>query len=598
MRPEADPPARRCRASSAAAGPPVPRSRAGRRRSMPATAANGALRVVDQRPPAPVGLRVRHRARRRVKLEPDRSRRAPPAPTGPRRARPGATGAAGPGRPVVRVGAAIRRGQVRAEVAPVHDRRDDRRSPRALYHVSAKTERLHAGDGRASRSGSVITCRLLQIGPNGDDRARRRPAPTSATTAPERATLALEGLMYADDQRAGAAPAVQATATSRARRVEPTSRTPSCSPSRSAATPRRVELRSAVDRPVDRGARQAAVADHQRGLAAVGEGVAVEPAHPHAALAPVRAPPRPRPCRAGAAAPGAGPRRRRPRGTRAAPSSAATNRSRRSRYSRRVRRRCRSSSPLAISRAYARAVIAGPPESTAQRSCAISCGELRRRQRPPEPQRGRQRLRRRAEIDHPVGREPLQRPDRRPVIAVLGVVVVLEHDPTPREQRAPPLRRQHRPGRELVRGRDQHRVRVAARPARSRAHPPAHRPPPAPPTGSSPTSHPATGPPPPPSSRPAWPAPGTSATAPACTRSSPPAPSPPPPAPAPGTRSAPAAAPHPPADRRSRAPHRAPRRSPAAAPPPTPAAETPTDPAPSPVRSHLIGVRPFMFPRT
>ena len=95
--------------------------------------------------------------------------------------------------------------------------------------------------------------------------------------------------------------------------------------------------------------------------------------------------------------------------------------------------------------------IAGPPESTAQRSRAISAASVRRGDEPPEPQRRRERLRRRAEVDDAVGREPLQRPDRRAVIAVLGVVVVLDHDPAPREQRAPPLGREHGAGRELVR---------------------------------------------------------------------------------------------------------------------------------------------------
>ena len=112
-------------------------------------------------------------------------------------------------------------------------------------------------------------------------------------------------------------------------------------------------------------------------------------------------------------------------------------------------------------------MIAVPPESTAQRSRAIASASSGGATQPAEPQRRRERLRRRAEVDDAVGREPLQRPDRRAVVAVLGVVVVLDHDPAPRQQRPPPLGREHRAGRELVRGRDEHRVGVERRPARS-----------------------------------------------------------------------------------------------------------------------------------
>ena len=94
-------------------------------------------------------------------------------------------------------------------------------------------------------------------------------------------------------------------------------------------------------------------------------------------------------------------------------------------------------------------------------------GQLGGRDHPAEPQRRRQRLRRRAEVDDPLRREPLQRADRRAVVGVLGVVVVLEHEPVavrrPREQRAAALGRHHGAGRELVRGRDEERVRVEPR---------------------------------------------------------------------------------------------------------------------------------------
>ena len=98
-----------------------------------------------------------------------------------------------------------------------------------------------------------------------------------------------------------------------------------------------------------------------------------------------------------------------------------------------------------------------------------------RHHEPADPQRRRQHLARGAGVDDAVGREALQRADRGAVVAVLGVVVVLDRDraacPQPGEQRRPPLRRQHGAGRVLVRRRDDDRVgaggrqRVDAQPA-------------------------------------------------------------------------------------------------------------------------------------
>ena len=66
-----------------------------------------------------------------------------------------------------------------------------------------------------------------------------------------------------------------------------------------------------------------------------------------------------------------------------------------------------------------------------------------------------------------LGRETLEGADRVTVVAVLGVVVVLDHErpggARPRQQRRPPRRREHDAGRELVRGRDQHGVRGRGR---------------------------------------------------------------------------------------------------------------------------------------
>ena len=88
----------------------------------------------------------------------------------------------------------------------------------------------------------------------------------------------------------------------------------------------------------------------------------------------------------------------------------------------------------------------------------------RRRDQPPEPQRGRERLGDRADVRDEVRPQPLQRADRRAVVAVLGVVVVLDDQHVvlgrPGEQLRPPLGAEHRAGRELVGGREQDRARV------------------------------------------------------------------------------------------------------------------------------------------
>jgi hypothetical protein len=73
---------------------------------------------------------------------------------------------------------------------------------------------------------------------------------------------------------------------------------------------------------------------------------------------------------------------------------------------------------------------------------------------PAEPQAGCERLRNRARIHHTAGREALDGADRRAVVAVLGVVVVLEHEPPaggrPLDQGGAACRGEHHTRRELV----------------------------------------------------------------------------------------------------------------------------------------------------
>ena len=89
--------------------------------------------------------------------------------------------------------------------------------------------------------------------------------------------------------------------------------------------------------------------------------------------------------------------------------------------------------------------------------------EPRGQRRPAEPQPGRERLRDRVHVHDVLGREALEGADGMAVVAVLGVVVVLDHDRSgaarPRDERRPPRRVEHDAGRELVGGRDEHRVR-------------------------------------------------------------------------------------------------------------------------------------------
>ena len=92
--------------------------------------------------------------------------------------------------------------------------------------------------------------------------------------------------------------------------------------------------------------------------------------------------------------------------------------------------------------------------------------EMRRQHHPPDPQSGRERLARRADIHHPVGRDALQRTDGRTVVTVFGVVVVLDHQvtrPRPLHQRGAARGGQHHAGRRLVGRSGQHRRRTAVR---------------------------------------------------------------------------------------------------------------------------------------
>ena len=82
---------------------------------------------------------------------------------------------------------------------------------------------------------------------------------------------------------------------------------------------------------------------------------------------------------------------------------------------------------------------------------------------PAQAERGRERLARRARVDHVLGREPLERADGSAVVAVLGVVVVLDRHRAVRAQPVhegqPPLAAEHDTGRLLMGGRHDHGVR-------------------------------------------------------------------------------------------------------------------------------------------
>ena len=68
------------------------------------------------------------------------------------------------------------------------------------------------------------------------------------------------------------------------------------------------------------------------------------------------------------------------------------------------------------------------PRSASSFSCVTASTRRRRQHEPAEPQRGRERLAHRAGVDDAVGVEALQRADGGAVVAVLGVVVVLDDD--------------------------------------------------------------------------------------------------------------------------------------------------------------------------
>ena len=147
-----------------------------------------------------------------------------------------------------------------------------------------------------------------------------------------------------------------------------------------------------------------------------------------------------------------------------ASASASTSRSRRRRYRARIRRRWRSSSPRARKSANACCSIRAVPQSARSFSSVTASQQLRRHHKPAQPQRRRQRLAGRAGVDDPVGLESLEGADRRSVVAVLGVVVVLDHDRVvraePREQGRTPLAGEDGAGRVLVGGGEDDRVDV------------------------------------------------------------------------------------------------------------------------------------------
>ena len=123
-------------------------------------------------------------------------------------------------------------------------------------------------------------------------------------------------------------------------------------------------------------------------------------------------------------------------------------------------RRCRSKRPVSISRASAAWSSCGTPRQERDFSVRMRVAEARRCEDPADAQGGRQGLADRSQRHHAVGGEALQRADRLPVVAELGVVVVLEDHPVdlvrPLHQLVATGRAQHRPGRALVGRRQQH----------------------------------------------------------------------------------------------------------------------------------------------
>ena len=132
-----------------------------------------------------------------------------------------------------------------------------------------------------------------------------------------------------------------------------------------------------------------------------------------------------------------------------------------------MRRRWRSSSPRSRKSANASCSIRAVPRSASAFSSRTALQQAARDDEPAEPQRRRQRLAGRAGVDDALGLEALQRPDGRAVVAVLGVVVVLDRDRVPlaqpRAQRGTPLGRHQHPGRVLVGRGDHDGVRAAER---------------------------------------------------------------------------------------------------------------------------------------
>jgi hypothetical protein len=97
----------------------------------------------------------------------------------------------------------------------------------------------------------------------------------------------------------------------------------------------------------------------------------------------------------------------------------------------------------------------------------LACDRLEQRggyDEPSEPERRSQRLAERAGVHDAVGVKALERADRRAVVAVLGVVVVLDRDRArpaqPGEKRLAPFTGEHDTRRMLVRGREHHRIGV------------------------------------------------------------------------------------------------------------------------------------------
>ena len=100
--------------------------------------------------------------------------------------------------------------------------------------------------------------------------------------------------------------------------------------------------------------------------------------------------------------------------------------SRRRRWRARTRRRCRSSSPVVHQVGQRELGQRRAAEVGRAFAATSSARSRRRRDQPAQPHGGGERLGHAAGVHHPVGRHGLQRGAGRPVVAVLGVVVVLD----------------------------------------------------------------------------------------------------------------------------------------------------------------------------